>query len=744
MNKESEPSFRLGVSQLECFKESQEVVNFVPRDFDYEIDGFHENRSKHRNDPQTMKKLRQKIAKKEKKKESASKKRGHNSPESKAPVKRRRVVKEICRDDLPKELSYVIKEISSHPLRFVSLCNLRFSDEIKEVVGQEVLDLFGKTIFGCYLNIPISNYIGQITKCILMLEVEQPNQEEIHVFVKGQILRFFINEFALIIGLKCFGNVDDFKYEDSSLSRLMKRLMASLRQEFSMDKQLYRLSGIPQVLNMWMFELCSNVESKVAIKEGNNIPRILNWKVVAVRPQFNLFVTGMFSRYSYANIVPTADEFGKLDLARTDFASEQHGTSSMPSSSKNQDRRRKDLVVKADLHSLESEMKAYMKTYIDQKFKDLERLMNARFTEVLNLLEQKNDTVKQETIVKQSRQECDPSDAVVDNARPTSTDSVVKETDKPVEWRMIKPTKHHNFSRRDVGIEKQSDIAVEEIQQLESIIPGRELDLALTIYKPPPTTPAEYEISDTVILSAFSTSQKNVSANKNAPAPRSRKPSKIYRSPFLTHFGSSSKGKKKLASNERKKFPFEGYHIIGDSTTVEMKIFEEWIHDGLYTQHTKKKDDDDHYKVNCSTLGFRQLDVVVAFPNFKNWFYLMYQQNKCWNDEHLDVIMYYLRKKYKNTNFSISRYTTTDYFFKVYIDKAYMNYYNSNITKDLATQDKSARTNEVVDMKKSLINRIKRLSTCAGQSWHMVNEVFVPINCDSAFHWVLTVIALKD
>ncbi|KAM3203053.1 hypothetical protein P3L10_030679 [Capsicum annuum] len=222
-----------------------------------------------------MKKLRQKFAKKDKKKESGSKKRGHNSLESKAPVKRRRVVEEICRDELPKELSYVIKEISSHPLRYI----------------------------------------------------KQPNQEEIHIFVKGRILRFFINEFALITGLNCFGNVDDFKYEDSSPSRLMKMyfpqstngvdkealvecflkgnfenkeeslqmailysihtfiysqlnaspvLMASLRQEFSMEKQLYRLGGIPQVLNVWMFELCSNVESKVVVKEGNNIPRLLN------------------------------------------------------------------------------------------------------------------------------------------------------------------------------------------------------------------------------------------------------------------------------------------------------------------------------------------------------------------------------------------------------------------------------------------------------------------------------------
>ncbi|KAF3634219.1 hypothetical protein FXO37_26593 [Capsicum annuum] len=383
-----------------------------------------------------------------------------------------------------------------------------------------------------------------------MLDIEQPNQEEIHVFVKGQILRFSINEFALITGLNCFGNVDDFKYEESSPSRLMKRyfsqstngvdkdalverfskanfenkedslqmtilyfihtfiysqlnaspvpfsdfkmvedgkyqffpwgkvsfsrLMDSLRQEFSMKKQRYRLGGIPQVLNVWMFELCSNFESNVVVKEGNNILRVLNWKVVAVQPQFNHFMNGMFSK-------------------------------------------------------------------IDQKFKDLERLMNARFTEVLNSLEQKNETMKQ------SRQECDPSDAVVDNEGPTSTNSVVKETNKPVEMEDDK-------------------------------------------------------------------------ANQ-APL-------------FL------KKGE----------------------------------------QHEK----------------------------------------------HLDVTMYCLRKNYKNTNFPISRYTTTDCFFKVYIDKAYVNYYNSDVAKDLATQDTSVRTDEVDDMERSLINTIKGLSTCAGQPWHMVNEHKVP------------------
>ncbi|KAM3247263.1 hypothetical protein P3L10_009030 [Capsicum annuum] len=225
MNRDSGPSFSFEFSQLQTIKEYEDVVNFVPGSFDYKSVGFAENRSKHRNDPHTMKKLQQKHAKKDKKKViHGSKNKRSNSSASKALAKRRRVVEVISRDELPKDgLSYVIKKIPPHPLRFGSSCNLKFKDDIKEVVGQKVLDLFENTIFGCYLNNPLSNYIGKITKYLLMLEIEQLNEEEMHVFVKDNILRFFIYEFALITGLNCFGNVEDFKYDDSSLNRLTRR-----------------------------------------------------------------------------------------------------------------------------------------------------------------------------------------------------------------------------------------------------------------------------------------------------------------------------------------------------------------------------------------------------------------------------------------------------------------------------------------------------------------------------------------
>ncbi|PHT75377.1 hypothetical protein T459_18899 [Capsicum annuum] len=42
-----------------------------------------------------------------------------------------------------------------------------------------------------------------------------------------------------------------------------------------------------------------------------------------------------------------------------------------------------------------------------------------------------------------------------------------------------------------------------------------------------------------------------------------------------------------------------------------------------------------------------------------------------------------------------------------------------------------------------LINIIKGFSIPAGLPWHLVNKVYIPINCGDEFHWVLAVVVLK-
>ncbi|PHT52967.1 hypothetical protein CQW23_07429 [Capsicum baccatum] len=51
---------------------------------------------------------------------------------------------------------------------------------------------------------------------------------------------------------------------------------------------------------------------------------------------------------------------------------------------------------------------------------------------------------------------------------------------------------------------------------------------------------------------------------------------------------------------------------------------------------------------------------------------------------------------------------------------------------------------EVSRNEKCLINIIKGFSILDGLPWHLVDEVYIPINYGDEFHWVLAVIVLKN
>ncbi|KAK4729134.1 hypothetical protein R3W88_022122 [Solanum pinnatisectum] len=101
---------------------------------------------------------------------------------------------------------------------------------------------------------------------------------------------------------------------------------------------------------------------------------------------------------------------------------------------------------------------------------------------------------------------------------------------------------------------------------------------------------------------------------------------------------------KVVSCDVKQQYPFEGFNIDGEGPTELMSSFSQWINEGLYKHHAKKRDEDDHYLANCSDLEFKQLDFVVAFPKKKDWFYVMSQPNKCWTDEVIHAHFYLLIK----------------------------------------------------------------------------------------------------
>ncbi|PHU19479.1 hypothetical protein BC332_10630 [Capsicum chinense] len=91
-----------------------------------------------------------------------------------------------------------------------------------------------------------------------------------------------------------------------------------------------------------------------------------------------------------------------------------------------------------------------------------------------------------------------------------------------------------------------------------------------------------------------------------------------------------------VSSRERENYPFEGFNTSDEAPkklTQLINDFSDWIADGLLKHHASRKQNDECYKVNESSLGFDMFDFVVAHPKMENWFYLMPQPQTCWNNE---------------------------------------------------------------------------------------------------------------
>ncbi|KAG5592265.1 hypothetical protein H5410_042779 [Solanum commersonii] len=70
---------------------------------------------------------------------------------------------------------------------------------------------------------------------------------------------------------------------------------------------MYRLNGFPYALNNWVYECVSSMHNEIAVREGNGIPRVCNWKVVGAKPKYEMFMENIFTE-------PTQEELESLDL----------------------------------------------------------------------------------------------------------------------------------------------------------------------------------------------------------------------------------------------------------------------------------------------------------------------------------------------------------------------------------------------------------------------------------------------
>ncbi|XP_069148153.1 uncharacterized protein [Solanum lycopersicum] len=282
---------------------------------------------------------------------------------------KRRKVKNVVSDmigehavnEVQDEVSEELKGIRFHvlarpikPPRMQVYVNHNIVTDLKGKLTTTQFNHFKDTCFGAYTKMHVCGAQPQMFRCFMVCELEDSSTDELLFHINHTTLRFGIKEFAIITGLKCFGNKDDFLFDTRKPNRLINqyfegksivikvdliskykkkvwggndddvvkfailyfictfiysgekksssiprihfdlvesgryheyswgkdvfyKLLKSVTKKMDEKKKYYRIDGMPLAMQIWIYECCSAVDSSIAVKKSNRIPRIVNW-----------------------------------------------------------------------------------------------------------------------------------------------------------------------------------------------------------------------------------------------------------------------------------------------------------------------------------------------------------------------------------------------------------------------------------------------------------------------------------
>ncbi|XP_060210500.1 uncharacterized protein LOC132637427 [Lycium barbarum] len=208
---------------------------------------------------------------------------------------------------------------------------------------------------------------------------------------------------------------------------------------------------------------------------------------------------------------------------------------------------------------------------------------------------------------------------------------------------------------------------------------------------------------------------------------RDRKPSKYTVSDFMPNYSSAgSSARSSVPIKFEKKHPFVEHPI---NAPVDMTYFQEYencLKKDLLLRHDKKRDKENHYRKNKELVDPEDADMSlklgVTLVKDKNWFYLLSMEGKLWNDEHLDVIFYYLRKKGKYEDNITYKYTTVSCILHTIITEIYHAWKNPESSTSVASKESD------------VCEYINGYRLMGNVPWHTVDNVLIPVNVKEENH----------
>ncbi|KAF3626871.1 hypothetical protein FXO37_30182 [Capsicum annuum] len=252
-------------------------------------------------------------------------------------------------------------------------------DRIKSILTKNQYKMFcTKSIFGFFMKKKDCVVQAQLGRCIMSLEMKESSTSCIVIRAKGTILHFTPKEFALVIGLNCITNRDDFVFDEERPNRIIDQYFDG--ESFMQKKELFAVDS--------------------------QIPRLLNWKTNSSRPRYETLMESMFDdtndKVLFKNIEPTRKEISAFQISKKLVpGAASHNEDDIDSNDDFQDppQRQKQLTTKK-IHRVDSSAspaKKKLKPHpkgVWKEFNDMCSLLSSRCDQIMNAINEIKNQAK--------------------------------------------------------------------------------------------------------------------------------------------------------------------------------------------------------------------------------------------------------------------------------------------------------------------------------------------------------------
>ncbi|KAH0720773.1 hypothetical protein KY290_005752 [Solanum tuberosum] len=188
------------------------------------------------------------------------------------------------------------------PPRMQVYVNHNIVTDLKGKLTPTQFNRFKDTCFGAYTKMHVCGAQPQIFRCLMVCELEDSSPDELFFRINHITLRFGIQEFAIITGLNCFADKDDFLFDTSEPNRLINQYFEGksiIRKAELISKYKNKVWGDGNDDDAIKFAILYFISTFIysGEKKSSSIPRI----------HFDLVESGRYNEYPWGK-----DVFSKL------------------------------------------------------------------------------------------------------------------------------------------------------------------------------------------------------------------------------------------------------------------------------------------------------------------------------------------------------------------------------------------------------------------------------------------------